>query len=1659
VPLVVSSHAATRLQHHPASSSIELSFALPLRDKAGLDALIARQAKTHTTTSRAELYARFSPSRAQYAALRHWLVSSGFKVTHVGADRLAISASASTATVEQALHVKINDYVRPGFSYHGLKVKPYSFYANSTAPTVPARLGLQTISGLSDVDRFFTSVQLARGSGLPPIPASCDGACPNVRSGGYFPVDLRGLYDITGHGFDGTGQTVGFTLWTASERQATMTAYATATGDQPITVDPPCIATGNSPTTPSTCTAQTVSPDHLLFVLENGNLDNNFQSNTETGLDIEAAHGIATHVAMKYYAAECSSTTPAGSGLTSAGCNGSDVGLEETVEDAANDPSLHSVSNSWAFGGEAEWGAADPFLQTTEPILALAAAAGTTFYFSTGDSGTYESGYPSDSPYVVGVGGASTWSTSSSSTYSTTTAWSGGGSWCSNVIARPAWQTGAGVTANAPCPGRVIPDVSAIADPSTGLKTFWTTNATGGFNQGQVGGTSLAAPVMSGLEAVAESFISAQTYPGPTPHIGWVAPLLYQLGNSGHADSYYRDIQCGNTANPTSGPDGDAATKGWDAATGWGEPDWFNYATGIAQLDGATNLSTPASLSQHFSWSCAKTPSNSSERAFSCPTTGTCYAVGAASGGTPWYGKFITSGAWGAVNTFFKSTDGGQSWFPSNSDMFSIACTSGTSCIEVGAGGRERKTSDGGSTWSDVATAPGNNKPLTQVTCPSSSVCYAVGDRGNAMKSTDGGATWTWLNTTDGNPLYGLSCPTTSVCYATDIYAHVMKTADGGATWTWQSTPVTTPGTNVPGSGGPNPFAGLMAISCSDVNTCVASGLYVVVSGQTIPSTDPPIVTTTDGGATWVRQTSNAGSGSYLHAISCLPGTTTCFAVGRGGRIVTTTDLATWTVMTSNTTSMLNSITCLSATFCMASGQGGTIDVYNGSTWTATPGNGGTGFLASVTCVDTTTCYATGKQGVTIATTNGGASWTQQAGGGTTQQMNGVSCPTASTCFAVGNGGTILTTSNGGQTWLAQTSGTTNALNAVSCTSTTACVAVGAAGTARVTTDGSTWNAGTTGTTQALNGVSCSSASQCAAVGALGTALTSSTGGSTWSAGTSGTTVTLTAVSCPSASACYADGAVSAGSAVILKSTDGGSTWAAQASGTPAALNGVACVDASNCIADGTSGTVLATVNGGSSWAQRGNPISGPTTALNATNIALNGATCTSARCLIGLGAQGDILTTPILTVTVTASGAFGTTPNLSGLAPGNAAISYSPPSEAANVTGSLSCSTTATSSSDPGSYPVSSCSGLVDDGFTVVYDYPDSSYTVAKAGQTISFDPIPDHTYGDADVPLNASASSGLTVSYGASGDCSIVAGPAVHITGAGSCTVTASQAGNVDYSAAPDVQQSFDIAKADQTISFDPIADQTFGNPDVPLNASASSGLTVSYGASGNCTIVAGPAVHLTGAGSCTVTASQAGDTNYNAATDVQQSFSIARGSQSIDFPVIPKMPRVHPDFDPGATASSGLAVSYTAKGACTIVSGLVHLTSAGTCKVTASQPGNADWKPAISVLRSFSVLAQAATTTVLSGPTAVGLGASFTLSATISSAGGAPDSGTVQFVNPATSQVIDEVPVSGGVASTTQTAPSTKTTLKVKAVFVPAGGSGYNGSSSKVLRIKIG
>ena len=170
-------------------------------------------------------------------------------------------------------------------------------------------------------------------------------------------------------------------------------------------------------------------------------------------------------------------------------------------------------------------------------------------------------------------------------------------------------------------------------------------------------------------------------------------------------------------------------------------------------------------------------------------------------------------------------------------------------------------------------------------------------------------------------------------------------------------------------------------------------------------------------------------------------------------------------------------------------------------------------------------------------------------------------------------------------------------------------------------------------------------------------------------------------------------------------------------------------------------------------------------------------------------------------------------------------------------------------------------------------------SVGISRLNQTITFNSLPAKTYGDSPFALTATASSGLAVSYSSSNrSVATISGNTVTIVGGGSTTITASQSGNVTYNAAPNVDQTLTVNKADQTITFNALSDKNCGDSSFDLTTTATSGLGVSYASSDTgVATISGSTVTIVGAGTTTITASQAGDGNYNAAADVQQSLTV--------------------------------------------------------------------------------------------------------------------------------------------------------------------------------------
>ncbi|HML57842.1 MAG TPA: putative Ig domain-containing protein, partial [Ferruginibacter sp.] len=124
---------------------------------------------------------------------------------------------------------------------------------------------------------------------------------------------------------------------------------------------------------------------------------------------------------------------------------------------------------------------------------------------------------------------------------------------------------------------------------------------------------------------------------------------------------------------------------------------------------------------------------------------------------------------------------------------------------------------------------------------------------------------------------------------------------------------------------------------------------------------------------------------------------------------------------------------------------------------------------------------------------------------------------------------------------------------------------------------------------------------------------------------------------------------------------------------------------------------------------------------------------------------------------------------------------------------------------------------------------------SIDPGDQTITFGALSNVTFGDAPFNLTATASSGLPVSYSSSNPLvASISGNTVTIVGAGSTTITASQNGDANWNPALNVQQTLTVDKANQTITFDPLADVLDTDPDFNLTATSTSGLTITYNSS---------------------------------------------------------------------------------------------------------------------------------------------------------------------------------------------------------------------------------
>ncbi|WP_322748561.1 MULTISPECIES: S53 family peptidase, partial [unclassified Frankia] len=529
----------------PAGQELDLTVNLALRDPADAESFAV--AVSDPANAR---YGRFlTPARFKtaYAAtdttvktVQSWLTINGFQIVSVSPTNRSIRVHGTAATVKAAFHTTLKLQVYKG------KVTQ----APSTVLSVPASLTgvILSIGGLTLTNADHTTAPPEPAYVRPPIcsryfgekhPADSPvtaglpaayGTHPPMAVCGYTAQQVRSLYGIdklTSSGVDGRGRTVAIVgAYASPSILADVNTWA-ARQHEPLLRPgqfhqylPPAFGYGyHDPVTGDLCSEQTWYGEQTL--------------------DVEAVHGIAPGADISYVAA--------------ASCQSTD--LIDAVQRVVDGRLADVVSASISFLSDDE---PPGDIAAAHATFVQAAAEGIGLYFSAGDDGdnlvhtkVRQVEYPASDPLVTAVGGttagisetgsrlfelgwetaAATWTNGAWTPAAPGTFQDGGGGGVSTLFAQPPYQTGivppAVATYLGGRPGRAIPDVAMLADPTTGYlvgQTEQFSNGTVRYVEYRLGGTSLATPLFAGIVTLADQLAGRP--------LGFTNYTLYRMANT-----------------------------------------------------------------------------------------------------------------------------------------------------------------------------------------------------------------------------------------------------------------------------------------------------------------------------------------------------------------------------------------------------------------------------------------------------------------------------------------------------------------------------------------------------------------------------------------------------------------------------------------------------------------------------------------------------------------------------------------------------------------------------------------------------------------------------------------------------------------------------------------------------------------------------------------------------------------------------------------------------------------------------------------------------------------------------------------------------------------------------------------------------------------------
>lgn len=526
------------------SSQVSARVYLAGRDAKGLAAYARSVSDPNSASygkylSAKKTQARFGATKAQVAAVTSWLRSAGLKVT--GTTQHYVSVSGDVAAAEKAFGTQLHNFTKGKKTYR----------APSKTASAPAALNgaVLTVTGLDNAPH-----KAQHADQLPPPDAVFKNAGPfssyygsNTASalpsayGKKIPYAVQGYTGKQLRAAYGAGSRTGKNV-----RVAITDAYASPT----IAYDAAAYAAKHGDAKYSTSQLRQVLPAGYTKTEECGAAG----WYGEETLDVEAVHAVAPGASITYVGA--------------ASCYDDD--LLDSLSKIVDGHLADIVSNSW---GDIEANQTPDLAAAYDQVFQFGAVEGIGFYFSSGDNGdevantgTKQVDTPANSAWVTAVGGTSLavgkgdkylwetgWGTKKASLSEDGKSWtgfpgaftSGAGGGTSKTVAEPFYQKGvvpnALAKANNAAGNRVVPDISAIADPNTGFKVGQTQTFPDGteqYSEYRIGGTSLAAPVIAAVQALAQEARGGKA-------IGFANPSIYSKAGS----KSYHDV----TDHPTSG--------------------------------------------------------------------------------------------------------------------------------------------------------------------------------------------------------------------------------------------------------------------------------------------------------------------------------------------------------------------------------------------------------------------------------------------------------------------------------------------------------------------------------------------------------------------------------------------------------------------------------------------------------------------------------------------------------------------------------------------------------------------------------------------------------------------------------------------------------------------------------------------------------------------------------------------------------------------------------------------------------------------------------------------------------------------------------------------------------------------------------------------------